>query len=84
MTERPTPHAKHAPAKPAPAPEAFASEAEMRSAFDAALAYEEKHPGSAALANWKRFRARGPSQELDERAKRRITELTLGGMKAFP
>ena len=84
VTERAPPPARPAPAKPAPAAVAFASEAEMQSAFDAALAYEKEHPGSAAIANWKRFRARGPSQELDERAKRRITELTLGGMKAFP
>ncbi len=72
------------PPKAAAAPAAFASAAEMQSAFDAALAYEQNNPGSAAIANWKRFRSRAPSQDLDERAKRRITELTLGGMKSFP
>ena len=77
---RVAPPAKAVPARSPP----FASEAEMQSAFDAALAYEQEHPGEAAIANWKRFRGRAPSQELDERAKRRITELTLGGMKSFP
>jgi hypothetical protein len=56
----------------------------MESAFAEAEAYEAGHPGGAAIANWKRFRSRGPSHDLDERAKRRITDLTLGGMKSFP
>jgi serine/threonine-protein kinase len=73
-------------ARPAPSSSGapFASEAEMESAFAEAEAYEAGHPGGAAIANWKRFRSRGPSHDLDERAKRRITDLTLGGMKSFP
>ena len=79
--------AKPAPARPAPAPKAaasFANESEMQSAFAAAQAFEADHDAAAAVANWKQFRARGPSHELDEQAKRRITELTLGGMESFP
>ena len=76
------------PARPAPAPtpaaRAFASEAEMQSAFDSALGYEKDHSPAQAVENWKKFRRRGPSHELDEKAKRRITELTLGGMPSFP
>ena len=56
----------------------------MQTAFDAALAFESDHDPAASIANWKRFRARSPSRELDERAKRRITELMLGGMQSFP
>ena len=83
---RPAP-AKPAPARTAPATRpapAFASEAEMQRAFEAAQAFESEHDAAAAVANWKQFRARGPSHELDEQAKRRITELTLGGMESFP
>ncbi len=79
---------------PAPAPKpptrapatvpAFSSPAEMEQAFEAAVRFESTNPGPEAIANWKRFRARSPSHELDERAKRRITELTLGGMESFP
>ena len=69
---------------PAPSAAKFASQAEMQRAFDAALEFERANPPPAAIANWKRFRARSPSGELDEQAKRRITDLTLGGMKTFP
>ncbi|HXZ86247.1 MAG TPA: serine/threonine-protein kinase, partial [Myxococcota bacterium] len=77
------------PARPAPAPSppgaaAFASEAEMQTAFEAALGYEKGHSAQQSVENWKRFRRRAPSHELDEKAKRRITELTLGGMREFP
>jgi eukaryotic-like serine/threonine-protein kinase len=87
----PAPVAKATPAPtPKPAPPAvvdsaaFSSPAQMQTAFDQALAYEGKHSSDEAVANWKRFRARHPSAELDDKAKRRITELTLGGMKSFP
>jgi eukaryotic-like serine/threonine-protein kinase len=77
--ERPAPAApKPAPAKPSAV--AFANEREMKRAFDAALEFEKSHPASAAIANWKEFRGRSPSQELDEQAKRRITALTLGNL----
>jgi hypothetical protein len=56
----------------------------MQSAFDTALDYEKGHSPAQAIENWKRFRRRGPSHDLDEKAKRRITELTLGGMPSFP
>jgi hypothetical protein len=56
----------------------------MEAAFQAAVQFEASHAPGDAVANWKKFRARAPSQTLDERAKRRITELTLGGMKEFP
>jgi hypothetical protein len=56
----------------------------MQTAFEAARAFESDHDAAAAIANWKRFRARAPSRELDEQAKRRITELMLGGMQSFP
>ena len=79
---RPAP--RPAPAPTAPAVRAFASEAEMQSAFDTALDYEKGHSPAQAIENWKRFRRRGPSHDLDEKAKRRITELTLGGMPSFP
>ena len=90
VTPAPVAKPQPMPARAAPAPTAapttasFSSEAEMQSAFDEALAYEQAHPGEPAIANWKRFRSRGPSQDFDERAKRRITDLTLGGMKSFP
>jgi hypothetical protein len=76
--------AKPAPARPAPTAPSFANEAEMQTAFEAARAFESEHDAAASIANWKRFRARAPSRELDEQAKRRITELTLGGMQSFP
>jgi serine/threonine-protein kinase len=77
VVERAKPH------EPAPAP-SFASADEMQRAFDEALAYESAHEPSAAIANWKRFRSRSPSRELDERAKRRITDLTLGNLRGYP
>jgi len=88
----PPPVVEKPAAKPAPAPVrtetraavAFANESEMQSAFDAALAYEQGHTPDESVANWKRFRQRSPSHDLDEKAKRRITDLTLGGMKSFP
>ena len=70
---------------PSPAPSAaFSSEDEMEAAFQAAVQFEGGHSPAEAAGNWKKFRARGPSHDWDERAKRRITELTLGGMKEFP
>ncbi len=63
---------------------AFADADEMLRAFDEALAYEGSHDASAAVANWKRFRSRSPSRDLDERAKRRITDLTLGSLRGYP
>ena len=85
----PEPARKPAPARvaPKPAPAAtspFGSDEEMDAAFEAAVQFEAEHGPADAVANWKKFRARGPSPALDERAKRRITELTLGGMKTFP
>ena len=56
----------------------------MQAGFDEALAYERSHEAKAAVANWKRFRSRSPSRELDERAKRRITDLTLGSLRGYP
>ncbi|HTO71422.1 MAG TPA: serine/threonine-protein kinase [Myxococcota bacterium] len=70
-------------AEPAPAA-SFANAGEMQSAFDAAVAYEASHRPAEAVENWKRFRRRSPSHELDESAKRHITDLTLGGMQSFP
>jgi serine/threonine protein kinase len=85
---RPSPPAEVAverPKPPAPvAAPAFADAAEMQRAFDEALAYESSHPATASIANWKRFRSRSPSHELDERAKRRITDLTLGNLRGYP
>jgi serine/threonine-protein kinase len=86
------------PAPPSPAPEAparaetphtagpgrFGNEDEMQRAFDAALAFQQSHSSEESIARWKAFRARQPSRELDERAKRQITDLTLGGMRSFP
>ncbi len=69
------------PAAPVPA---FADAAEMQRAFDEAVAFERTHDAKAAVANWKRFRSRSPSADLDDRAKRRITELTLGGLRGYP
>jgi len=72
--------------EPARAPatvSAFANADEMKRAFDAALDFEKSHDSSAAIVNWKRFRSRSPSHDLDERAKRRITDLTLGGLRGF-
>jgi serine/threonine-protein kinase len=74
----PTPH-KVAPPQPAPTP--FADEAQMRSAFDEAVRFEQSHDAAAAIESWKRFRGRGPTHELDEEAKRHITRLTLAGFK---
>ncbi len=69
---------------PAAPPPAFSNQDEMQRAFDAALAYEAAHDPKAAVSNWKLFRSRSPAREFDERAKRRITELTLGGLKGYP
>jgi hypothetical protein len=55
----------------------------MQRAFDAALEYERAHSPQLAIANWKEFRARTPSPDLDEQAKRRITALTLGNLPAL-
>jgi len=72
--------------KPSPAPvavAAFTDTEEMQRAFDDALAFERTHDAPAAIASWKRFRSRGPASGLDERAKRRITDLTLGGLREY-
>jgi serine/threonine-protein kinase len=85
----PTPAPKAEPAAPKPTPKlapakprvvAFANEGEMQRAFDAAFEFERTHAKAEAIENWKRFRGRSPSRELDEKAKRRITELTLGSL----
>ena len=76
---------KHAPASRPPAtPPGFANEAEMKKAFAEAQEFERSHSSDEAVAHWKKFRSRGPSAALDDQAKRRITELTLGGMRSFP
>jgi hypothetical protein len=86
-TPRPKPIAEPEPrderetAHREPVPAAFADAVEMQRAFDEALAFERSHDPAAAIANWKLFRSRSPSRELDEQAKRRITDLTLG---SFP
>jgi hypothetical protein len=64
-----------------PAPRPFASAAEMRAAFDDTLAFEHGRAADAAIRRWKEFRARRPSRELDEQARRRITELSLAQLK---
>jgi serine/threonine-protein kinase len=74
----PKPVAKPAPEKPRVI--AFANDAEMKSAYQAALEFEHDHGKGEAIARWKEFRARAPSRELDELAKRRITALTLGSL----
>lgn len=74
----PKPTPKPAPAKPRVV--AFVNEGEMQRAFDAALEFERTHAKAEAIENWKEFRGRSPSRELDEKAKRRITELTLGSL----
>jgi serine/threonine-protein kinase len=74
----PAPSPKPAPAKPRVV--AFANEDEMQRAFDAAVEFESAHGTDEAIAHWKEFRGRSPSRELDEKAKRRITELTLGSL----
>ena len=53
----------------------------MREAYDQALAFEHSHDPQAAIARWKAFRARGPSPELDEAAKRRITDLAMAQLQ---
>jgi serine/threonine-protein kinase len=80
--EQPKPAPARAPAPaPAPAPAvAFADASEMQRAFDTAVEYEKAHSAQLAIENWKKFRARTPSRELDEQAKRRITALTLGNL----
>jgi serine/threonine-protein kinase len=80
----PEPRVERAPPRADPTAAAFADAAEMQRAFDDALAFEGSHDPSAAIASWKRFRSRSPSRDLDEQAKRRITELTLRNLQEFP
>jgi serine/threonine-protein kinase len=68
------------PAPPKPHGVAFANDAEMKSAYEAAVEFESGHSKGEAIARWKEFRARAPSRELDELAKKRITALTLGSL----
>jgi len=78
--------APHKATPPSPIPVAtkaapFADEAEMRRSFEQAIRFEESHDAAAAIESWKRFRGRGPTRELDEEAKRRITRLMLAGFQ---
>ena len=70
----------HKVGPPSPTP-AFADEAQMRSAFDEAVRFEQSHDAAAAIESWKRCRGRSPTHELDEEAKRHITRLMLAGFK---
>ncbi len=70
-----------AAASPAPSLRPFGNDTEMRQSFDQALAFERSHDPQAAIAHWKAFRARSPSPELDEAAKRRITDLTVAALQ---
>ena len=83
-TPPPQPKIEREPVRAPVTVTAFADVNEMKSAFDEALAYERSHDAAAAAAHWKRFRSRSPSRDLDERAKRRITDLTLGSLRGFP
>ena len=82
--DRPKPSIERPPPRTDPSAAAFADAAEMQRAFDDALAFERSHDPPAAIASWKRFRSRSPSRELDEQAKRRITELALRNLQEFP
>ena len=76
----PSRSAVRAPAQAPPA-KPFANEAEMRAAYDAAVAFERSHDAKAAIQHWKQFRARSPSRALDEEARRRITQISLAQLQ---
>jgi hypothetical protein len=52
----------------------------MERAFQDAVEFEGAHDKPAAIANWDRFLKRQPSQALEQKARKRRTQLRLDSL----